>query len=89
VEGSCEHGDEPSGSLKLLGISWMAAQLAAFQEGLSSVHKYVSKVLTKFHTPFRKQFMLHYEPQQNFEYLLVLCVCVCVYVCVVRKFILK
>jgi hypothetical protein len=34
VEGSCEHGDEPSGSLKLLGISWMAAQ-----EGLSSVHK--------------------------------------------------
>jgi hypothetical protein len=43
VEGSCEHGDEPSGSLKLLGISWMAAQLAAFQEGLSSVHKQVSK----------------------------------------------
>jgi hypothetical protein len=22
VEGSCEHGDEPSGSLKLLGISF-------------------------------------------------------------------
>jgi hypothetical protein len=39
VEGSCEHGDEPSGSLKSLGISWMAAQLAASQEGLSSVHK--------------------------------------------------
>jgi hypothetical protein len=39
VEGSCEHGDEPSGSLKFLGISWMAAQLAASQEGLNSVHK--------------------------------------------------
>jgi hypothetical protein len=43
VEGSCEHGDEPSGSLKLLGIFWMAAQLAASQEGLSSVRKQVSK----------------------------------------------
>jgi hypothetical protein len=41
VEGFCEHGDEPSGSLKLLGISWMAAQLAASQEGLSSVSKQV------------------------------------------------
>jgi hypothetical protein len=39
VEGSYEHGDEPSGSLNLLGISWMAAQLAASQEGLSSVSK--------------------------------------------------
>jgi hypothetical protein len=39
VEGSCEHDDEPSGSLKLLGIFWMAAQLAASQEGLSSVRK--------------------------------------------------
>jgi hypothetical protein len=39
VEGSCEHGDEPSGSLKLLGISCMAAQFAAFQERLSSVCK--------------------------------------------------
>jgi hypothetical protein len=39
VEGSSEHGDEPSGSLKLLGISWMAAQLAASQEVLSSVSK--------------------------------------------------
>jgi hypothetical protein len=36
------------------------------------------KVLIKFQTPFRKQFMLHREPQQNFEYLLVLCVCLCV-----------
>jgi hypothetical protein len=39
LRGSCEHGDEPSGSLKLMGISWMVAQLAASQEGLSSVHK--------------------------------------------------
>jgi hypothetical protein len=39
VEGSCEHSDEPSGSLKLLEISWMAAQLAASEEGLSSVSK--------------------------------------------------
>jgi hypothetical protein len=39
VEGSCEHGDEPSVSLKLLGISRKAAQLAASQEGLSSVSK--------------------------------------------------
>jgi hypothetical protein len=39
VEGSCEHGDEPSGSLKLLGISWGAAQSTASQEGLSSVSK--------------------------------------------------
>jgi hypothetical protein len=39
VEGSHEHGDAPSGSLKLLGISRMAALLAASQEGLSSVHK--------------------------------------------------
>jgi hypothetical protein len=39
VEGSCEHGDEPSGSLKLLVIFLMAAQLAASQEGLSSVRK--------------------------------------------------
>jgi hypothetical protein len=33
VEGSCEHAMKPSGSLKLLGISGMAAQLAASQEG--------------------------------------------------------
>jgi hypothetical protein len=39
VEGSCEHGYEPSGFLKLLGTSGMAAQLAASQEGLSSVSK--------------------------------------------------
>jgi hypothetical protein len=37
VEGSCEHGDKPSGSLKMLGISSVAAHLAASQEGLSSV----------------------------------------------------
>jgi hypothetical protein len=39
VEGSCEHGDEPSGSLKFLAISSMAAQLAASQEEFSSVSK--------------------------------------------------
>jgi hypothetical protein len=31
VEGSCEHGNEPSGFHKILGV---AAQLAASQEGL-------------------------------------------------------
>jgi hypothetical protein len=44
VEGSCEHGDEPSGSLKLLGVSGVAARWAASQEWLSSVNKYVSKL---------------------------------------------
>jgi hypothetical protein len=39
VEGSCEHGIEPSGSIKMLGSSSVAAQLAAPQEGLSSVSK--------------------------------------------------
>jgi hypothetical protein len=39
VEGSCEHGDEPSGFHKMLGSSLVAAQLAASQEGLSSVSK--------------------------------------------------
>jgi hypothetical protein len=37
VEGSCEHGDEPLGSLKYWEV---AAQLAASEEGLSSVSKY-------------------------------------------------
>jgi hypothetical protein len=36
VDGSCEHGVEPSGSIKCL----VAAQLAAPQEGLSSLSKY-------------------------------------------------
>jgi hypothetical protein len=36
VEGSCEHGNESSGSIKMLGHSRVTAQLAAFQEGLSS-----------------------------------------------------
>jgi hypothetical protein len=39
VEGSCEHGDVPPGSLKLLGISGMAAELAASQGGFRSVRK--------------------------------------------------
>jgi hypothetical protein len=37
MEGSCEHGGEPSGSLKCWLSSSVAAQLAASQEGLSSV----------------------------------------------------
>jgi hypothetical protein len=32
MEGSCEHGDEPSGSLKLLGVSRVAARLAALHQ---------------------------------------------------------
>jgi hypothetical protein len=35
VEGSCEHGNEPSGFHKILGSSCAAAQVAASQEGLS------------------------------------------------------
>jgi hypothetical protein len=38
VEGSCEHGIEPSGSIKCWEVP-VAAQLAAPQEGLSSVSK--------------------------------------------------
>jgi hypothetical protein len=37
VEGSCEHPNEPSGFHKMLGSSWVAAQLADSQEGLSSM----------------------------------------------------
>jgi hypothetical protein len=32
-----EYGDQPSGSLKLLGISLMSAQLAASQEPIKSM----------------------------------------------------
>jgi hypothetical protein len=35
VEGSCEHGNELSGSIKYWGNFLVAAQLAASQEGLS------------------------------------------------------
>jgi hypothetical protein len=35
VEGSCEHANEPSGSIKC----WEVAQLAASQEGFSSVNE--------------------------------------------------
>jgi hypothetical protein len=35
VEGSCEHGNEPSGSINP-GSSRVAVQLAASQEGLNS-----------------------------------------------------
>jgi hypothetical protein len=37
VEGPCEHGNEPSGSIKCRGNSSVAAQLTASQEGLSSM----------------------------------------------------
>jgi hypothetical protein len=39
---------------KMLGSSWVAAQLAAPQEGLSSVCKYVSKLYDSF-IPIQKQ----------------------------------
>jgi hypothetical protein len=39
VEGSCEHGIEPSGSMKCWGVPEGPAQLTAPQEGLSSVNK--------------------------------------------------
>jgi hypothetical protein len=37
VEGSCEHGNEPSGFIKCWEVLELAAQLAASQEGLSSM----------------------------------------------------
>jgi hypothetical protein len=37
VEGSCEHGNEPPGSIKCWEVLGVAAQLAASQEGLSSM----------------------------------------------------
>jgi hypothetical protein len=41
VEGSCGHGNELSGSIKC----WEAAQLAACQEGLSSMSECCCKML--------------------------------------------
>jgi hypothetical protein len=38
VEGSCECGNKPSGSVKCWGNSWVVAQLATSQEGLISMH---------------------------------------------------
>jgi hypothetical protein len=37
VEGCCEHGNEPSGSIKCFGNSLLAVQLTASLEGLGSV----------------------------------------------------
>jgi hypothetical protein len=37
--GSCEHGDEPSGSIKCWEVLEWLHKLAASQEGLSSVSK--------------------------------------------------
>jgi hypothetical protein len=49
VEGSCEHGIEPSVSIKcwhtMLGNSSVLAQLAAPQEELSSVSRYVNNII--------------------------------------------
>jgi hypothetical protein len=41
VEGSCEHSNEYSGFHNILGSSLVAAQLAASQEVLRFVRKYV------------------------------------------------
>jgi hypothetical protein len=48
-----EHGNETSGSLKYLGCSWVAAQLAASQEGLSSMKDEVGIIYKYliFHKP--------------------------------------
>jgi hypothetical protein len=43
VEGSCEHGNEPSGSINCREVHGVAAQLAASQEGLSSMSERVSE----------------------------------------------
>jgi hypothetical protein len=37
VEGSCQHGSEPSGSIKYLEILGVAERLAVSQEELSSM----------------------------------------------------
>jgi hypothetical protein len=34
VAGTCEYGKEPSGSIKMREISWLAANRLASQEGL-------------------------------------------------------
>jgi hypothetical protein len=39
VEGCCEHGDEPSGSIKCWEVRERLQKLAAFQKGLSSISK--------------------------------------------------
>jgi hypothetical protein len=46
VEGSCEHSNEPSGSIKILGSSRVAAQLAVSQEGLSTMKLVFRSCLT-------------------------------------------
>jgi hypothetical protein len=40
--GCCEHGNEPSGSIKGGGISWQAEWLSASQEGLCSMELVIS-----------------------------------------------
>jgi hypothetical protein len=52
VEGSCEHGNEPAGSIKFCGNSGVAAQLATSEEGLISmelVNLYFIKIYISSH----------------------------------------
>jgi hypothetical protein len=53
VEGSREHGNEP-GFHKMLRISCVAAQLAASQEGLSSMSEYYLIIIKYFKILLRK-----------------------------------
>jgi hypothetical protein len=53
VAESCEHGNEPSGSIKRQGISWLAELLLASQVGLCSIEFVYWNVLRgKLHTFF-------------------------------------
>jgi hypothetical protein len=47
-EGSCEHGNEPSGSIKCWEILRVAPQLAASQEGLSCM-ELIGKIILKLY----------------------------------------
>jgi hypothetical protein len=58
VEGSSEHGKEPSDSKKMLANSSVAAQLVAFQEGLSTMESVIVSVLASL---FLKS-VLHIPP---------------------------
>jgi hypothetical protein len=52
VEGSCEHGNEPSGSIKCWGNSCVAAQLAASQKELGSMELFFTAL--KLHTRIKQ-----------------------------------
>jgi hypothetical protein len=53
-EGCCEHGDEPSGSIKCLGNSGVAAQLVVSEEGFRSMES-VKLALLRVQTFVRRQ----------------------------------